>query len=86
MPTPEVASLCTRIVREVAEKKGVDAMDLQPPLYDAINPDAMDALFGGSDGELTFEYCGYSVSIDSDREVSVDPIDTPSLHDAIPEE
>ena len=37
-------AISQRIIEAVADAKGVDPLDL-PPLYDSIDPDALDALF-----------------------------------------
>ncbi len=45
---------------------GIDPVDC-PPLFEAINPDALDTLFEGkkSRGSLVFEYAGYIVTVDN---------------------
>lgn len=61
------------VVSSVAAYKGVDAGAL-PPLYDALDPDALDALFstpGGSPGRVTFDYAGCTVECASDGSVDV---------------
>lgn len=71
----------TRVVSAVAEEKGVDSTEL-PPLYDAIDPDALDALCNGEKGatmsrrplEISFRYADRIVRI-SDGAVVVDSID-----------
>lgn len=62
----------------------VDSSDVLPPLHDAIDPDALDALFrrhGGADadgrtddrrGRVEFSYYGYRVTARSDGSVSVE--------------
>lgn len=48
-----------------------DATDLKP-LYDVIDPDALDALFRGPNpGTVTFEYEGYTVVVRENAEVVV---------------
>ncbi|WP_458207351.1 HalOD1 output domain-containing protein [Haladaptatus sp. NG-SE-30] len=44
-----------------------------PPLYDAVNPDSLDALFSSrldgtprSDGHVRFAYSEFSVTVDAD--------------------
>ena len=61
-----------RIVRRVATATDSDPLEL-PPLYEAIDPDTLDSLVEGmADGELSFAYAGYQVSVDSVGTVSVD--------------
>lgn len=55
------------MVERVANSEGVDPLELSP-LYDAIDPDALDSLVGcsngdGSDLEIEFTYCGYDVTV-----------------------
>lgn len=62
-----------RVVREVAAKTGTDPLAL-PPLYEAIDPDALDALFTSSDGnslQVEFEYAGRHVVVDGSGQVGV---------------
>lgn len=58
------------IVSSVAEAKGVSPGELDPPLYDAVDPDALERLFetGGPPGEppsvvVRFTYCGFDVRV-----------------------
>lgn len=62
-----------RILATVAEKEGVDAWDLETPLYDVIDPDAMEALFRDGRGTVTFEYLDYVVTVDHEHAVEVAP-------------
>lgn len=57
----------TRVVEHVAEHTGVDPLELDP-LYNAIDPDALDQLFRRSGTEvgvctLEFSYAGYLVTV-----------------------
>jgi len=65
------------VISAVAEVEGCCPTDL-PPLYDTIDADALDALFSGEtscpprcDGSLMFEYSDSSVTIWSDRSVTI---------------
>lgn len=72
------------VVEAVADREGVEPADL-PPLYEWIDPDALDDLFAptnhrpGLMGQLTFRYCGYLVTVFNDGELGVE-IEDPSLH------
>lgn len=58
-------------MQAVADADGVAPDDL-PPLYAAVDPDALDAMFRGRpDGSITFEYCGYTVTVHGNSEVTV---------------
>lgn len=57
-----------QVVESVADKEGVAPAQLSPPLYEAIDPDALDALFdpsyqATSIREFTFEYSEYEVHV-----------------------
>jgi hypothetical protein len=64
-------------VSAVAARDGVDETDL-PPLYDAVDPDALDALLGSvrTDGpdevSVGFEYAGYTVVVSEDGAISLE--------------
>lgn len=51
------------IVDAVSSAEGVGPTDL-PPLFEAIDPEALDALFrSDADVEVTFDYQGYEVTV-----------------------
>jgi len=64
-------SLSDAILAAVAEAEGVDETDLTPPLYEAINPEALDTLFRDSGGTIEFQYHGYTVMIDHEGTISL---------------
>lgn len=70
------------VIAAVAEREGIDPMELEPPeydaLYDVVNPEALDALFATRSngtqrptGRVEFDFCGYHVVVRSDGEVEV---------------
>lgn len=70
-------SLTYRILRATADQSEID-IEALPPLYDTINPDALDALFAPrfdgtprGDGQTTFDYAGYVVTVYSDGDVEI---------------
>lgn len=70
--------LAVDIVEAVAERDGVDETSL-PPLYDTIDPDALDVVFdtpssGAADHHprLSFQYCGHTIVIEPDRTITVE--------------
>lgn len=72
-------TVSTEVITEVARTKGVDPMDLQPPLYDALNPEALNSLFRDRDsspptGQVTFRYNGCEVVVGSNGHVDVEQI------------
>jgi hypothetical protein len=65
------------VIDAVAGELEVDPLDLQTPLYDAIDPDELNALLDGAERpgrspvEVTFRYHGYAVTVDSDGAVTL---------------
>lgn len=60
-----------RIVETVATTKSVDPLDL-PPLYDSIDPEALEKLVDRMDeGEVVFTYAGTEVTVTEDGSVDV---------------
>lgn len=70
------------VIAAVAEREGIDPMELEPPeyeaLYDVINPEALDSLFEPREngrqrptGRVEFPFCGYQVVVTSDGDVQV---------------
>ena len=64
-------SLTAEVLGAVADRKGVDPVDLEPPLHDVVDPDALEALFADSiHGTVRetvaaeFTYRGHRVLID----------------------
>lgn len=63
---------CERVTRRVAKEKNVDVLDL-PPLFHAVDPDALNALVGTmAEGEVTFDYVGRTVTVGADGAVRVE--------------
>lgn len=70
-------SVTEAVVSAVAEAKKSDPLSLDP-LYDAVDPDALDALFesdrvapGDSQRRVSFTYCGCEVTVTSTSDVHV---------------
>lgn len=63
-----------RIVERVAEVAGVEPTDLEP-LYQAVDPDALDRLVRGSAGfrAASFVYAGHHVRLFADGQLTVNP-------------
>ncbi|MDQ2049158.1 HalOD1 output domain-containing protein [Natronolimnohabitans sp. A-GB9] len=62
-----------RVVGAVASELGIDPVDCEP-LYESIDPTALDELFTTSDGtagRVIFEYAGYSVTVDNEGQVTL---------------
>ncbi len=76
------ASLSTTLVMAAADARGVEPSDLQPQLYDIVDPDALDALFESiranahsSPVRLTFSEWGCRMTVDSEGLIEVEPLD-----------
>lgn len=74
----ETQSASEAVVDAVAEAKGVSTLDVHPPLYEAVDPDALDELVTSmsclgseSAGHVTFHYSGYEVVVTGSGEVSI---------------
>lgn len=68
------ASPSEAVVEAVAEAEGVSPLALERPLYEVVDPDALDALFADSDGtvaDLRFTYHGYTIEIAGDGGISL---------------
>lgn len=69
-------SISTTIVEAVAEEAGVDPTAL-PPLYERVDPDALDTLFEPASGgfsrtrKLQFTYWGYVVTVGFNGEPTI---------------
>ncbi len=65
------------VVSVVADAEDVDSVEL-PPLYDAIDPEALNGLFTSrsesSVGKVEFQYAGYDVVVRGTGEVEVQSI------------
>lgn len=68
----DTESLSLQVVEAVAESTGVEPTQLQPPLYDVINPEALDSLFRNGDGSVTFDYCGRTVTVTNQAEITIE--------------
>ena len=69
------------VVRAIAAVKGVEPTDVDP-LYDSIDPSALDAIFGGtteareSDIRVSFRVDDLEIEVSGDRRVTVRPMTT----------
>lgn len=72
----ESESATAAIVRAVTAMAECDSEALPQVLHDVVDTDALDTLFtatddGMVDGYVTFVYCGYEVTIHTDRTIVV---------------
>ena len=70
---PQAAS--ESVVEAVSESEGVDPAALEQPLYEVIDPEALDRLVSKGSREapihITFRYYGYHVTVSSAGDVTV---------------
>ena len=65
-------SITTQVVRKVADIKGTDPTNLKTPLYEVVDPDALEVLCSKSDQiEISFSYEGYDVIVDTPSDVYI---------------
>lgn len=83
MSDNECAAPSERLVSKLADREGTTPDDLRPPLYENIDLEALDSLFGeridgtarNVDGYLEFEYKQYRIHVESDGEISIDELE-----------
>ncbi|ELY56279.1 hypothetical protein C491_15067 [Natronococcus amylolyticus DSM 10524] len=63
--------LSSEVIAAVAEAEGVSEIDLEPPLFEAVNPDALNNLFHNATRRVQFDYLGYTVTVDQDGTVDL---------------
>lgn len=68
-----VAAVATATGRRPFHSTGTDDAEPLDPLYDVLDPDALDVLFrpGGERGRVSFTYCGREVSVEGRDAVTV---------------
>lgn len=71
--TPDDDTPLSTAVTEAVRAGSETALTDLPPLYDAIDPDALNAMFSGrgTDGWVKFRYAGHVVTVHADRTVEV---------------
>lgn len=67
----------SKVVEAIARREGISATEQSPPLYNVVDTDALDALLSKNSTlenrsiEVSFEYQGYDVSVESGDVVEV---------------
>lgn len=67
-------SASTAVIETIASINGIDPIDLVVPLYEVVDPDALDSLIQSSHAqelEIHFEYMGHDVCVSSAGEFTV---------------
>jgi hypothetical protein len=77
-PAASPDSLSTHVLTTVADAKGCTTEELKP-LYEVINPEALDELFAPrvsgttrAGGSVSFQYDGYQVTVTSENDVELE--------------
>lgn len=66
-------TITVRVAVALASAIGTDPFDMEPPLYETIDPEALNQLFRpGAGCRVTFEHDGHSVEVRDDGIVAVD--------------
>lgn len=68
-------SMSMAVLTAIAEREGIDAGEFGIPLYEVIDPDALEVLFKDDTGQVTFEYQGYTVTVDHTGDVDLSGLD-----------
>lgn len=71
----DASTLNEEVVNSVAVLENSDPVEL-PPLFDAVDPDALEAIFAkGRSGSVKFSYAGYTVTVEfnEDPTITVEP-------------
>lgn len=67
----------TAVVEAVAAEKGVDPLSLEPPLYDVLDPEALDSLYESPTTRqetplrISFTYADCTVTVQNDGRITV---------------
>lgn len=66
-------SVSQAVIDAIAAVEGTPPTELSPPLYDVVDPEALNKVFAGkaSLGKVVFDYNSYEVSVDADGHVAV---------------
>jgi hypothetical protein len=69
-------SVSVTVVEALAEAKGVSPLDIEEPLYEAVDPDALDQLLSSNgstleNGRVEFSVSGFHVTITVDDDLFV---------------
>jgi len=67
-------TVAEKVVDAISDAEGEAPTELTPPLYDAIDPEALGAVTESMnpEGTIAFEYCGHEVRVDGDGKISID--------------
>ena len=69
----DTRSVSRAVIDVVAAVEDTPPTELTPPLYDVVDPEALDNVFAGKAtlGKVVFNYNSYEISVDADGYVAV---------------
>lgn len=67
------SGLSLQVIEAVADVKDVDPLELSPPLFHAINPEALDRIFQRDGVTVSFVWQGCAIEIDQNGTIDVRP-------------
>lgn len=70
--TGMTVSLSEAVLHKVAEQSGKSPEEMNPPLFDVIDPDSLDTVFRGDTGHVSFEYQGNVVTVNHSGNVNLE--------------
>ncbi|AEN07601.1 hypothetical protein Halar_0345 (plasmid) [halophilic archaeon DL31] len=67
-------SVSQAVIDAVAAVEGTPPTELTPPLYDVVDPEALDKVFAGkaSLGKVMFNYNSYEITVEADGYVAIE--------------
>ena len=71
---PERRGICQTVIEAIADAEDTEPSELTPPLFEVIDPDALDTLFARNQavGKIIFNYNSYEISVFPDGYVSIE--------------
>lgn len=71
----DMSMVSQRVIEALASAGNTDPLEMTTPLYEVIDPDALDALLDtDAPVEVEFEYEGRTVVVGSDGRISIDSV------------
>ena len=68
-----ISSLSSRVAERIAEREGIDPVELTPPLYEVLDVEQVARLVtkSNTDVRVEFTYLGYRVAIEDQGELVI---------------
>jgi hypothetical protein len=65
-----------RVIHAVADREDISPLDISTPLFDAVDPDALDRLYDDGRAGVTtqFQYSGYLVTVGGSGRIELSPL------------